>query len=57
MLALANFFVNTFPLVSGNHLQFFVYFAHIKATKSMIDFTGDWLVLANILFFYLREEL
>ena len=55
MLALANFFVNTFPLVSGNHLQFFVYFAHIKATKSMIDFTGDWLALANILFFLLKR--
>ena len=51
MLALANFFVNTFPLVSGNHLQFFVYFAHIIALESMIDFTGDQLAIANLTFF------
>lgn len=57
MLALANFFVNTFPLVLGNYLLFFVYFAHIIATKSMIDFIGSLLALANHYLSNLREEL
>jgi len=57
MLALANFFVNTFPLVSGNYLLFFVYFAHIIATKSMIDFIGSLLALTNHYLYNLREEL